>query len=101
MRDCSRPSTTKNSPAADSTAPVRSNEGTRPVLAGSGILRASTMIHATTTTCSPNEARQLIALVIRPPISGPAAAPSPPAPLTIPKYLALVLTSSNMTVIRM
>ena len=27
-----------------------------------------------------------MALVIRPPISGPAAAPSPPAPLTVPKY---------------
>jgi hypothetical protein len=27
------------------------------------ILRASTMIHATTSTCNTNEARQLIALV--------------------------------------
>ena len=85
MRDCSRPSTTKNSPAADRTAPVRSKRGLGPGLAGSLILRASKMIQATTRTCRPNEARQLIALVTRPPISGPAAAPSPPAPLTTPK----------------
>jgi hypothetical protein len=49
------------------------------------ILRASTMIHATTSTCSPKDARQLIALVTTPPISGPAAAPRPPAPLITPK----------------
>jgi hypothetical protein len=59
------------------------------------------MIQATTRTCSPNEARQLIALVTTPPISGPAAAPSPHAPLTTPKYLARDLTSGKATVTRM
>jgi hypothetical protein len=44
------------------------------------ILRPSQMIQATTSTCSPNDARQLIGLVTTPPISGPAATPSPPAP---------------------
>ena len=59
------------------------------------------MIAATTATCRRNEARQLMALVITPPISGPAAAPSPAAPLTMPKYLARLLMSGNMTVTRM
>ena len=69
---------TANKPAADSTAPVRSNRGLDPEGAGSVILRASTMIQATTRTCRPNEARQLSALVTSPPISGPAAAPGRP-----------------------
>ncbi len=43
----------------------------------------------------------LIALVTSPPISGPAAAPSPPAPLITPKYLARDLTSGKVTVTRM
>jgi hypothetical protein len=59
------------------------------------------MIQATTRTCSPNEARQLIALVTTPPISGPAAAPRPPAPLTTPKYRARDLMSGKATVTRM
>ena len=75
----------KTVPAADKTAPVRSGRGLGPGWAGSVILRASRMIQVTTRICRPNDARQLIALVTRPPISGPAAAPSPPAPLTTPK----------------
>ena len=59
------------------------------------------MIQATTSTWSPNEARQLIALVTTPPISGPAAAPSPPAPLTTPKYFARDFMSGKATVTRM
>ena len=72
-----------------------------PVRAGSTIFLASTMIQATSRTCSPNEARQLIALVTSPPMRGPAAAPSPPAPLTTPKYFARDLMSGNTTVMRM
>ena len=60
-----------------------------------------TRIQATISTCSPNEARQLTAVVTTPPISGPAAAPRPPAPLTTPKYLARDLMSGNATVTRM
>ena len=59
------------------------------------------MIQATTRTCRPNDARQLSALVTSPPISGPAAAPRPPAPLTTPKYLARDFTSGKVTVTRM
>jgi hypothetical protein len=88
VRDCSSPSTMKNSPTADRIAPVRSKRGAGPVLPGSLILRPSRMIQATTSTCRPNDARQLIALVTRPPISGPAAAPMPAAPLITPKYRA-------------
>ena len=46
------------------------------------------MMPSTTRTCAMNDARQLIALVIRPPINGPAAAPSPAAALTMPNALA-------------
>ena len=69
--------------------------------AGSVILRASQMIQTTMRTCRPNEARQLMALVTSPPMSGPAAAPRPPAPLTTPKYRARDLTSGKVTVTRM
>src|SRR5579859_3550658 len=99
--DCSSPSTTKNSPAADSTDPVTSKRGRGPVGAGSLIVRESQMIEATSRTCRPNDARQLIALVTTPPISGPAAAPRPPAPLTMPKYRALDFTSGKDAVTRM
>ena len=51
---------------------------------GSVILRLRTMIVATTAAWSRNEARQLIVVVIRPPINGPAAAPIPPMPLITP-----------------
>ena len=72
-----------------------------PVRAGSVILRARKAIQATTRTWRANDARQLMALVTRPPISGPAAAPRPPAPLTTPKYRARDLTSGKVTVTRM
>ena len=46
------------------------------------------MIVATTRAWSRNEARQLTVVVIRPPISGPAAAPIPPIPLITPNARA-------------
>lgn len=52
----------------------------------------------TTRTCTIKEARQLIALVMRPPISGPAAAPIPAAALMIPNDLARDFTSGKETV---
>ena len=42
-----------------------------------------------------NAARQLIAVVIRPPISGPAAAPMPPMPLITPNARAREVTSEQ------
>ena len=46
-------------------------------------------------------ARQLIAVVIRPPISGPVAAPMPPMPLISPNARARDLMSRNSMVVRM
>jgi len=48
-----------------------------------------------------NAARQLIAEVMRPPISGPAAAPIPPSPLITPNALARDWTEVNASVVRM
>ncbi len=59
------------------------------------------MITATMAACSKNEARQLIVVVIKPPISGPAAAPMPPMPLIRPKARARDRTSLNASVARM
>ena len=48
-----------------------------------------------------NAARQLIAVVMTPPISGPAAAPMPPSPLITPKAQARDVRSLNHSVARM
>lgn len=63
--------------------------------------RLSTTIVATTTAWNTNAARQLTAVVIRPPINGPAAAPTPPAALIRPKARAREVTSANASVVRM
>ena len=95
------PSTTKNRPAADRIAPSRSNGGLAPWMPGSAIRGLRRMIAATTSTCSRNDHRQPAELVMTPPISGPAAAPSPAAPLMMPKFLARDRTSGKATVTRM
>ena len=48
-----------------------------------------------------NAARQLMAVVITPPISGPAAAPMPPMPLITPNARAREVRSVNASVVRM
>ena len=48
-----------------------------------------------------NAARQLIAVVIAPPIRGPVAAPIPPMPLITPNARARDLMSVNSIVVRM
>jgi hypothetical protein len=48
-----------------------------------------------------NAALQLMAVVMRPPISGPAAAPIPPIPLIAPKARAREVTSPKYRVVRM
>ena len=48
-----------------------------------------------------NAARQLIAEVMRPPSSGPAAAPIPPSALMMPNAWARDVTSVNSSVVRM
>jgi hypothetical protein len=46
-------------------------------------------------------ARQLIAVVMTPPIKGPAAAPMPPMPVITPKARARDVMSSKSIVVRM
>ncbi len=75
-------------PLADRIAPVVSN---RPVLSGgsgSTILRPSTITSATIAAWRMNDQRQLIAVVISPPICGPAAEPIPAMPLITPNARA-------------
>ncbi len=55
----------------------------------------------TTRAWKTNAARQLIAVVMTPPISGPAAAPMPPIPLITPKALARDVRSVKAIVARM
>ncbi len=46
-------------------------------------------------------ARQLMAAVMKPPISGPAAAPIPPRALMMPNALAREVNSVNSRVVKM
>lgn len=48
-----------------------------------------------------NAARQLIAEVMSPPISGPAAAPMPPSAMIVPKARAREVVSVKSSVVRM
>ena len=59
------------------------------------------MIVATTSAWKMNAARQLMPDVIRPPISGPAAAPMPPKPLITPNALARDSSEVKAIVVRM
>ena len=88
-------------PTADRTAPNASKGRVGSAGIGSAIRRLSRTISATTTAWKTNAARQLIAVVMRPPISGPAAAPMPPSPLMTPKARAREVRSLNRSVVRM
>jgi hypothetical protein len=59
------------------------------------------MITTITRAWKTNAARQLIQVVMTPPINGPAAAPIPPNPLITPNAQARELRSSNQSVARM
>ena len=48
-----------------------------------------------------NAARQLMAVVMSPPISGPAAAPTPPIPVMTPKARARDVMLLKSSVVRM
>src|SRR3954449_13145169 len=78
------PKTTKNIPTADRTAPRPSKGRSGSAGMGSSIRRLSSTIVATTSAWKTNAARQLMAVVMTPPMSGPAAAPMPPSPLMTP-----------------
>jgi hypothetical protein len=68
---------------------------------GSTSLRLRSTIAAMTAVWNKNAARQLIAVVISPPISGPVAAPMPPIPLIRPNARAREVRSVKMSVVRM
>ena len=95
------PNTTQNIPIPDRTAPIASNGDLGSGATGSTTRRPSTMIVATTSAWKMNAARQLMPDVIRPPISGPAAAPMPPKPLITPNALARDSSEVNAIVVRM
>jgi hypothetical protein len=88
-------------PTADRTAPNPSKGRVGSAGSGSAIRRLSRTISATTAAWKMNAARQLIAVVITPPISGPAAAPRPPSPLITPNARARDARSLNRSVVRM
>ena len=58
-------------------------------------------IAATMPAWSRKEYRQLDVVVMRPPMSGPAAAPMPPSPMIAPNALARDARSVNRAVVRM
>ena len=59
------------------------------------------MITAMISAWNTNAARQLMALVMTPPMSGPAAAPMPAMPLMTPKARAREVRSLKASVARM
>ena len=65
------------------------------------IRRASSMIRTMISAWTPKAARQPRVVVIRPPSSGPAAAPIPPMALIAPKALARLVIWVNSRVVRM
>jgi hypothetical protein len=83
-----RPEIMKNMASAESMAPITSKPGLGPSFLGSTILRLRKIISKTTKVDVMKAARQLIVVVIIPPIRGPDAAPIPPAALITPKALA-------------
>ncbi len=95
------PETTRMRPTAERIAPPVSKWLVGSGGSGSSILRVSTRITAMISAWKTKAARQLIADVISPPISGPAAAPTPPAALMAPKARAREVTSVNISVARM
>ena len=95
------PMTTSTKPVADRTAPTVSKGRVGSGATGSSIRRLSNTIVATMSAWKTKAARQLMAVVMRPPISGPAAAPMPPIPLMIPNARARDRRSWNSIVVRM
>ncbi len=95
------PPTKTTRPTADRTAPTMSKGRVGSAGIGSLTLRASTTMIRMMTAWKMNATRQLSAVVIAPPISGPVAAPIPPMPLTTPNARARDLISRNKIVVRM
>src|SRR6266480_742022 len=95
------PNTTQNIPTPDRIAPTVSKGRVGSGARGSTRRRLRRTIVPTTRAWKTNAARQLIPVVITPPIKGPAAAPIPPSPLITPKAQAREVMSLNHKVARM
>jgi hypothetical protein len=95
------PITTRMRPTADKTAPSVSKGRVGSGAMGSTMSRLSQRITAMTIAWKTNAARQLMAVVMSPPIKGPAAAPMPPIPVMIPKARALDVRLLKSSVVRM
>ena len=80
--------TTSTRPTAERTAPAVSNGRVGSAGSGSVIFRLSKTITTMIRAWKMKAARQLMAEVMRPPISGPAAAPMPPIALITPNARA-------------
>ena len=68
---------------------------------GSVMPRASTRMIRIMSAWKMNARRQVVAVVIAPPINGPMAAPIPPMPLTTPNARARDFMSVKSMVVRM
>ena len=95
------PVTTSTKPIAESTAPPVSNGRVGSGGSGSVRFRLSKTITTMIRAWKMKAARQVIAVVISPPISGPAAAPMPPRALITPKARARDVTPVKYSVARM
>ena len=95
------PMTISTRPTADNTVPRMSNGRVGSAGRGSLIRPLSPRTAATISAWNTKAARQLIASLMRPPINGPAAAPTPPIAMIIPKAFARAVTSVNSSVVRM
>ena len=95
------PPTRTTRPTADRIAPTVSKGRCGSAGSGSGMPRASSTMITMMRAWKTNAARQVIAVVIAPPINGPVAAPIPPMPLITPKAHARDFMSRNSIVVRM
>ena len=95
------PPTRTTRPTADRIAPTMSNGRLGSAGSGSLMLRASSRMTTMMMAWKMNAARQVIAVVMVPPISGPVAAPMPPMPLITPNAQARDFSVVNSMVVRM
>src|SRR3954454_18137917 len=87
----------QNMPAPERIAPAASNGRVGSGASGSSRRRLSRTIVPTTMAGKTRAARQLMRVVITPPIRGPAAAPIPPSPLITPKAQARDESAENQS----
>ena len=95
------PPTRTTSPAADRTAPTVSKGRVGSAGTGSVMERPRSTMITMMMAWKTKAARQVVAVVIAPPVNGPVAAPIPPIPLMTPNAQARDFRSANSMVVRM